>query len=108
MRGGETRRAAGHEKRPRVSGHDPPYIPHAFHRKPRLDEHDYTACATHGRRSGHAAVPRHRPGQGARTVEWRATPSGVTIQVYRPAGRRSTDSPRQTWFLSYYRVGARR
>jgi dihydrofolate reductase len=40
-----------------------------------------------GRRPGHAAVPRHRPGQSARTGRIAGHPSGVTIQVYRPTGR---------------------
>lgn len=41
-----------------------------------------------GRRAGHATVPRHRPGPGeVDLVESRVTPRGVTIQVYRPAGR---------------------
>jgi dihydrofolate reductase len=36
---------------------------------------------------GHATIPRHRPGHGMELVDSRATPSGVTIQVYRPTGR---------------------
>ena len=39
-----------------------------------------------GRRPGYAAVPRH-PDTALDLVESRSTPSGVTIQVYRPSGR---------------------
>ena len=78
------RRAAGaRQRRP---------VPVAARQRPR--RRDEPVHLPRGRRPGHAPVPRHRPGHERSTWSNRgATPSGVTIQVYRPAGRPQYGAP---------------
>ena len=45
---------------------------------------------------GTRLFPDTGPDRALELVESRATPSGVTIQVYRPTGARSTERPRPT------------
>ena len=52
-----------------------------------LVDEDHPAHLSRGRRPGHAALPATGPDMAPELVDSRATPIGVTIQVYRPTGR---------------------
>ena len=57
---------------------------------------DHPAPLSHRPRTGRAAVPATGPDAALELVDSRSTPKGITIQVYRPAGARSTHRPRPT------------